>query len=345
MSAFVIAGVLFGATSAAGQTAAKPAPKPAAKAPAKTAASKTPWGDPDLQGIYTFSTLTPLQRPNNVTGKVALTEAELAEQEERDAENRVSEDRPVRPGDTGTYNNFWTSNEKGRRTGKVALIIDPEDGRIPELTPEAKKERDRLTAEAAARRVGTPPYEYVLYKTWSDLPGYTQCTSRPMPRLAQAYNHGVEILQSPGYVVIFYESMHNARIIPLDRSPHLPDNIRLWDGDSRGHWEGNTLVVDWTNFDPRQEFQGAMQGNVHVTERLTRVDANTVNEMVTIEDSTTWTKPWTYVLPWRADDSNYQKPEDLYEYACHEGNYRQMENALAGSRVIEKAAKSSKESK
>jgi hypothetical protein len=335
----VIAGMLLGTTTVAAQTAAKAAPKPAAKAPAKTAASKTPWGDPDLQGVYTFSTLTPLQRPNNVTGKVALTEAELAEQEERDAENRVNEDRPLRPGDTGTYNNFWTSNEKGRRTGKVALLTDPEDGRLPELTPEAQKERDRLTAEAAARRVGTPPYEYVLYKTWSDLPTYTQCTSRPMPRFGQAYNHGVEILQTPGYVVIFYESMHNARIIPLDGSPHLPGNVRLWDGDSRGHWEGNTLVVDWTNFDPRQEFQGAMQGNVHVTERLTRVDANTINEVVTVSDPATWTKTWTYVLPWRSDDSNYQKPEDLYEYACHEGNYRQMENALAGSRAIESAAK------
>jgi hypothetical protein len=160
-----------------------------------------------------------------------------------------------------------------------------------------------------------------------------------MPRLAQAYNHGVEILQTPGYVVIFYESMHNARIIPLDGSPHLPSNVRLWDGDSRGHWEGSTLVVDWANFDPRQEFQGAMEGNVHVTERLTRIDANTINEVVTVSDPATWTKTWTYVLPWRADDSNYQKPEDLYEYACHEGNYRQMENALAGSRAIEAKAK------
>jgi hypothetical protein len=160
-----------------------------------------------------------------------------------------------------------------------------------------------------------------------------------MPRLAQSYNHGIEILQSPGYVVIFYESMHNARIIPLDGSPHLPSNVRLWDGDPRGHWDGNTLVVDWTNFDPRQEFQGAMQRNMHVVEHFTRVDANTINEVVTVDDPTTWTKPWTYVLPWRSDDSNYQQPEDLYEYACHEGNYRQMENALAGSRAIETAAK------
>ena len=345
--AVVIVGTLLTPVFAVGQTAPKPAAKPAGQTAAKTAvkpaaktpASKTAWGDPDLQGVYTFSTLTPLQRPTALTGKEKLTEAELAEQEEKDAENRVSEDRPLRPGDTGTYNNFWTSNEKGRRTGKVALIVDPEDGRIPEMTPEAKKERDKLTAEAAARRVGTAPYEYVLYDTWSDLPAYTQCTSRPMPRLAQSYNHGIEILQSPGYVVIFYESMHNARIIPLDGSPHLPSNVQLWDGDSRGHWEGNTLVVDWKNFDSRQEFQGALEENMHVIERFTRVDANTVTETVTVNDPKTWTKTWTYVLPWRSDDKNYQHPEDLYEYACHEGNYRQMENALAGSRAIEAAAK------
>jgi hypothetical protein len=334
-----------GQTAASSQTGTRP-PAAAKTTPAKPAPktpnSKTPWGEPDLQGVYTFSTLTPLQRPTAVTGKTALTEAELAEQEELDAQNRVNEDRPLREGDTGTYNNFWTSNEKGRRTGKTALIIDPEDGRLPELTPEGKKQRDRLTDEAAARRVGTPPYEYILYKTWSELPAYTQCLSRPMPRLAQSYNHGIEIIQSPGYVVIFYESMHNARIIPVDRREHLPDNVRLWDGDARGHWEGNTLVVDWKNFDPRQEFQGALQGNMHITERFTRVDANTVNEVVTVDDPTTWTKPWTYVLPWRSDDPNYQQPEDLYEYACHEGNYRQMENALAGSRAIEEAAKAGK---
>src|SRR4029078_11707205 len=142
-----VRGQTAGPTPAAARTTA--AGKPADKGPS----SKTPWGDPDLQGVYTFSTLTPLQKPNSLTGKEALTEVELAEQEEQDAQNRVAEDRPVREGDTGTYNNFWTSNEKGRRTGKVALIVDPPDGRIPELTPQGKKVRDQLTAEASARRV------------------------------------------------------------------------------------------------------------------------------------------------------------------------------------------------
>ena len=345
--AVVIVGMLLAPVPVTGQTATK-AP---AKAPAKTATSKTPWGDPDLQGVYSFSTLTPFQRPDELKGKQALTEAELAAQEEKDADNRVAENyRPptgpvVDEGIVGAYNNFWTSNEKGRRTGKIALIVDPEDGRIPELTPQAKQQRDRLTAEAAARRVGP----YVLYNHWTDLPAYTQCVARPMPRIWQSYNHGVEILQTPGYVVIFYESMHNTRLIPLDGRPHLPSHVHLWDGDSRGHWEGNTLVVDWTNFDSRQEWPeyegGVRQANVHIVERFTRVDAHTVNEVVTVDDAATWTKPWTYVLPWRADEPNYQKPEDLYEFACHEGNYRQMENALAGSRAIETAAKSGKGSK
>jgi len=331
--ALVIAVVALAAAPLAGQSSGKTPAVPGANI-----VKKTPWGDPDLQGVYTFSTLTPLQRPDALAAKVALTEAELAELEERDAQNRVAEDRPLAPGNPGTYNNFWTSNEKGRRTGGSSLIIDPPDGRRPPLTPQAQKSRDQLTSEAAARRVGTPPFDHVIYRSWKDLPAYTQCVSRPMPRQSQAYNHGLQILQVPGYVVIHYESMHDVRFIPLDGRPHLPDNIRLWNGDSRGHWEGNTLVVDWTNFDPRQEYEGAPQGNMHFVERFTRVDAKTINYEVTVDDKTTWTKSWKFLLPWRADDGNYQKPEDLYEYACHEGNYRQMEDALSGSRAVENTA-------
>ena len=263
--AAVIAVVALAAAPLAGQSSGKPAAvKPA------NVVKKTAWGDPDLQGVYTFSTLTPLQRPDALAAKGALTEAELAEQEERDAENRVAEDRPLAPGNPGTYNNFWTSNEKGRRTGGSSLIIDPLDGRRPPLTPQAQKLRDQLTAEAAGRRVGTPPFDHVIYRSWKDLPAYTQCLSRPMPRQNQAYNHGLQILQVPGYVVIHYESMHDVRFIPLDGRPHLPGNIRLWNGDSRGHWEGNTLVVDWTNFDPRRRRpagEHAFRGAIHARRR------------------------------------------------------------------------------
>jgi hypothetical protein len=158
-----------------------------------------------------------------------------------------------------------------------------------------------------------------------------------MPRIGQAYNHGVMILQTPASVAIFYESMHDVRIVPLDGRPHLHSSIRQWNGDARGRWEGNTLVVDWTNFTEKQEFAGAPQGTMRFTERFTKVDANTINYEVTVTDSATWTRPWTFVLPWRADDPNYQKPEDLYEYACHEGNYRMMENSLKGTRALKRA--------
>ena len=178
--------MLLGPAPVAGQAATKAPTGTKAtetKANAKTPASKTPWGDPDLQGVSSFSTLTPFQRPTVLKERVALTEAELAVQEEQDADSRVAEDFKLPTGPivdenvVGAYNNYWTLNEKGRRTGKTSLILDPEDGRIPELTPEGKKRREQLTAEAAARRIGP----YVLYNTWSDLPVYTQCIARPIP--------------------------------------------------------------------------------------------------------------------------------------------------------------------
>ena len=299
---------------------------------------KTPWGDPDLQGTYTFATRTRMERPDNFGAKQVLTQAELAELEGQDAQATANEDRSVDPGSVGSYNRFWASNERGRRTGRTSLIVDPPDGRRPPLTPRAAKLRAAILADEAARRIGTPPNEMVLYNWTTDLPQDTRCVARRMPRFGQGYNHGIQILQIPGYVVIHYESFHDTRIIPLDGRPHLNENLRLWNGDERGRWEGNTLVVDWTNFTDRQTFQGFPQGNVRITERLTRVDMNTIIEEVTVEDPTTWESPWSYVLPWRTDDPNYQNADDFYEFACHEGNYRQMENALGGSRALEKTA-------
>lgn len=297
--------------------------------------SRTAWGDPDLQGVYTFSTLTPLERPNVLTGKGTYTEAELAQLEDQVSEQRSVEGELPTPGDPGTYNNFWTSNEKGKLTGRTSLIVEPEDGRKPQLTPQGQKTRQVLVAEAAGRRVGVPPFVHTLYKTWQDHPAFTRCLSRPMPRIGQSYNHGIQVLQTPGQVVIHYESMHDVRVIPLDGRPHLDPAIQQWNGDSRGHWEGNTLVVDWSNFTQKQEFEGAPQGTMHIVERFTRIDANTINYEITVNDPATWTRPWTFSLPWRADDPGYQNPEDLYEYACHEGNYRMMEDSLSGSRALQ----------
>lgn len=303
---------------------------------AQSPIGRTPWGDPDLQGVYTFSTNTPLERPNALAAKGSFTETELAELEERADSAREADIINAPAGSLGaSYNAFWTSNEKGRLTGRTSLIVDPEDGRMPPLTERAKKERAERVADAASRRVGAPPFVHTLFNTWEDHPTYTRCLSRPMPRIWQSYNHGVQILQTPGQVVIHYESMHDVRVIPLDGRPHIDSSIHLWNGDPRGHWEGSTLVVDWTNFTDKQEFEGGTtQGNMHFTERLTKVDGKMINYEVTVDDPTTWTKPWTFVIPWRADDPSFQNPEDLYEFACHEGNYRQMENSLSGTRAL-----------
>ena len=310
------------------------APK-AAPATAKWTPSKTPWGDPDLQGVFTYSTATPLERPGAAADRDAYTEAEIAALEEKAASSREADVVTAAPGQLGaSYNAFWTAAEKGRLTGRTALLVFPENGRLPALTPEALKIRDELSAEASARRVGKPPFVHTIYNTWADHPVYTRCLAREIPRgFGQSYNHGAQILQSPGFVVIHYESMHDVRIIPLDSRPHLDSSVRLWNGDSRGHWEGDTLVVDSTNFTDKQEFQGAPQGNMHLTERFRRLDANTIEYLVTVDDPKTWTSSWTYSMPWRAEDP-YQNPEDLYEFACHEGNYRMMEDSLSGSRAL-----------
>lgn len=319
-----VAMLLAGASVAAGQGATD-----------RWTPSRTAWGDPDLQGVYTFSTRTPLERPDTVADRTAYTEAELADLEER--VQRERDEREASPTDPnrppGGYNLFWTAGEQGRLTGRTSLIVDPQDGRRPALTAQGQRVRERRVAEAAARRIG----DATLYNTWEDHPNYTRCVARPMPRIGQAYNHGVMILQTPGYVAIFYESMHDARIIPLDDRPPLHPSIHQWNGDARGRFEGNTLVVEWTNFTDKQEFAGAPQGNMRFTERFTKVDANTVNYEVTVTDPTTWTRPWTFLLLWRSDDPTYQKPEDLYEYACHEGNYRMMENSLRGSRRLKES--------
>ncbi len=318
-----------------------PAPVTGQQAPNWTPA-RTPWGDPDLQGVYTFATPTPLQRPTGLAGKAAYTETELVELATRsEAARSERESRapdPERP--SGGYDAVWTAPERGRLTGRTSLIIDPEDGRMPALTANGLKVRAGIEAERATRLIG----DETIYNIWSDHPTYTRCLSRPMPRIGQAYNHGLQILQTPGQVVIHYESMHDVRIIPLDNRPHLPANIRQLNGDARGRWEGNTLVVNWTNFTDKQMFDGAgdgengfPQGNMRYTERFTKVDANTIEYMVTVEDPAIWTRPWTVVLPWKSDDPNYQNPEDLYEFACHEGNYRMMEDSLTGSRALKQS--------
>jgi hypothetical protein len=292
--------------------------------------TRTPWGDPDLQGVYTFATETPLQRPVALGNKQSYTEAE---QQKLEQEAKKKHEENITTNEHFSYNALWFVGDQGRPTGRTSLIVDPENGRMPPLTERGEKLRAENAARAAARREGSAP------KTWQDHSNYNRCISRPIPRVSQEYNQGVEILQAPGQVAIFYESMHDVRVIPLDGRPHLDPSLRQWNGDSRGRWEGDTLVVDTTNFTDKQKvddaapFGGFPQGNMHLIERFARIDANTISYVVTVDDPTIWTRPWTLALPWRADDPAYKGPEDLFEYACHEGNYRMMEDTITASHI------------
>jgi hypothetical protein len=284
---------------------------------------RTPDGQPDLQGVWTFATVTPLQRPDALAGKTFLTEQEAADFEKRLVEQQDVDRRD--PSSLGTaadvgraYNQFWY--DRGTKvigTRRTSLIVDPPDGKIPALTPEGQQ---RVTRNA--RRGTDDPENRSLWE---------RCiTHSSVPRLSTGYNNNLQIFQSPGYVIIVYEMIHETRIIPLDGRPHLDQKFRLWLGDSRGRWEGNRLVVDTTNFSDKTSFQGS-SANMHLVERFTRVDANTLNYEFTVEDPTTWTRPWTAALPMPKID------EQMYEYACHEGNYG-LAGQLRGARVEERDA-------
>ena len=289
---------------------------------------RTAWGDPDLGGIWDYRTITPLQRPEELADKEFLTEEEAAnlEQEAVDRVERLARPSVVRTeplpvgGNVGAYNDFWF--DRGANvvsTGRTSLIADPPDGRIPSLTPEGQQ---RVDARAEAR--DRPAV------SWDDRSLFERCVTRTLPRLPGGYNQNLQILQTPAYVVILYEMMREARVIPLDGRPHLAEDIRLWHGDSRGHWEGDTLVVETTNISPKAYFRGSAEG-LHLVERFTRLDAATIDHQVTIDDSATFTQAWTASIPLR------QAQGRMFEYACHEGNYG-MEGILAGARAEEKAA-------
>jgi hypothetical protein len=297
-----------------------------------TPASRTPDGQPDLQGLWNYQTATPLERPKEFADKAFLTEAE-ARRVEAEAAAR-NDDQLLTggsQGDPGTYNNFW--NDPGLRvvpSRRSSLILDPANGRMPPLTPEAQKKR----AAAVAYEKAHPA------DTWIDRGPNERCVARPFPRLSSSYKNGIQILQVPGYVVLHHEYFHDTRIIPLDGRPPLDKSIRQWNGDSRGRWEGNTLVIETTNFSDEQEVlvrgtPGIDQGNLRLIERLTRVAPDVINYQVTFEDPTTWTQPWTLESPWRPDTSLH------YEDACHEGNHS-IVGILSGTRADEKNATSTK---
>ncbi len=294
------------------------------QSPTATAPPRTPWGKPDLQGTWDFRSITPLQRPEELANKEFLTASEAA-QLERDAveRNRFLDERPAERttvgGDVGAYNNFWmdrgTTTVGTRRT---SLIVDPPNGRIPPLTPAAEK---RAAARNAYRR--EHPADSAEDRGLADRCLFTT----GLPILPSAYNNNVQLFQTPDHVVILAEMTHTVRIFPLNERPH--PSIPQWVGNSRARWEGETLVVETTNFHEQAGIRGSTP-NARLVERLTRVSPVTLEYEFTVEDPETWTRPWTAQV--QLTKSN----EPLYEYACHEGNYA-MTGILGGARAEEKA--------
>jgi hypothetical protein len=328
--ASVTALVALMAAFAAAPAAAQVRNVAAKKAAVKTwTAPRTPWGDPDLQGMWTNETITPFERPRDLAGKPFLTEQEAAEIEQRAARNREAADGPSKPGDIGSYNQAWfDSGTKVVGTRQTSLVVDPPDGRVP-VRPEAEKIRDENLARNA--------------DSWEYMSVWDRCITRGVPgsMFPAGYNNAYQILQTPGYVVIRYEMIHDVRVIPLDGRPHAPSNIRLWMGDSRGRWEGNTLVVDTANFTSKGwiashgaagRIKGIPQSEaLRVVERFKLTDAETIQYEAEIEDPAVYTRPWKVALP-LSRDQGYE----IFEYACHEGNHA-VPNILSGGRALDKA--------
>ena len=308
---------------------------------------RTPWGAPDLQGVWDYRTLTPLQRPEELGDKAFLTEEEAANlaQETVDRNERLLNRAPERTvaadnvdrredGTPGFYNNFWL--DRGTTaigTRRTSLIVDPSDGRLPPLTATAQRRADSAEAEriAAVRRGQLPA------NSWEDLDAGDRCIQHAKagpPISTGGYNNNVQLFQTPDYVVLLNEQNHDARIIPLDGRPHVGSQIRQWMGDSRGHWEGETLVVETIHFNGKHDQIGRPLLNtgehLSLVERFTRTDPETLLYEYTVTDPTIWVRPWT------AQHLMKKNPDLIYEFACHEGNYG-LYNILAGSRAQEKA--------
>ena len=295
------------------------------------AAPRTPWGEPDLQGTYSNRTITPFERPANVAGREFFTQEEVAALEKRAQEQTGDEGRSkgTRGDVERAYNDFWWDRGTKVTTPRTSLVIDPPDGRVPELTEEAKKRAGDEGKRPAFRGAGANGRGT---DTWLDRSTFERCISRGMPGAMSptAYNNNYRITQSPGYVAIQIEMLGGARVIPTDGRPHLNQSIRQWMGHSVARWEGDTLVVDTSNFTDKVLYRGAAE-SLHLIERFTRVAPGQIDYRVTVIDPSTFTKQWTVAIPY------LNTGEDMFEYACHEGNYG-MEGILSGAREEERAA-------
>ena len=316
LAAFVVSAALLVPMSASGQV-------------------KTPWGDPDLQGVWDFRTLTPLERPDELAGKAVFTEEEAAQFEAEQLSEIQARDYTVPADIVGNYNQFWfdrgTTVVGTRRTSRV---VDPLDGRLPPLTPEA----ERRATSPEARRVAQANRGIVPPVSWEDLEPGDRCIQHGKagpPLNPGGYNNNIQLFQAPGYVAILNEQIHDVRVIPLDGQAHLESRIRQWMGDSRGHWEGEVLVVETTNFNGKYEQVGrpdlTSSERQSLVERFSRLDAETLLYEYTVTDPGTWAASWT------AQITMNKSQDQIFEYACHEGNYS-MPVRLAGARLIEKEA-------
>jgi hypothetical protein len=284
---------------------------------------RTADGQPDLQGVWTNATITPLERPADLAGKAFFTPGEAAAYEKRVVENaNVDRRRSDISADVGlAYNEaWWDRGTHVVKTLRTSLIVDPADGKLPALTADGERRAAGLAEQRRLHPADGPENRSLAERCilWG--------TAGP-PMMPGPYNDNYQIFQAPGYVAIVVEMIHDVRIIPLDARPHLPSNVRQWLGDSRGHWEGNTLVVETTNFTGKTRFRGASE-NMRLTERFTRTDPDTILYEYTVNDPATWTKPWTAQVTMAKSNSR------VYEYACHEGNYA-MTGILTGARAGE----------
>ena len=290
---------------------------------------RTGWGDPDLQGVWDFRTLTPLERPEDLGDKAFLTAEEAAERENAELErNRrlwEQEARTAVAGDNvGAYNNFWM--DRGTtviETRRTSLVVDPPNGRIPELT----------AAGQARAQIPFGSFGVEYPETYTDLSTYDRCIlgfNAGPPITPGGYNQNVQIFQTPGHVVLLTEMVHTVRVIPLDGQPHLDDRVQQWSGDSRGRWEGDTLVVETKNFAAKRAWRRSSE-QMTLVERFRRLDDDSLEYEFTVTDPDTWTAPWSANLPMARND------QPVFEYACHEGNYA-MPNILGGARAMEREA-------
>jgi hypothetical protein len=298
-------------------------------------APKTPWGEPDLQGTFSNRTITPFERQANVNGREFFTPEEVAAMEKQAAGRGGDEgrNRGTRGDVERAYNDFWWDRGTKVTTLRTSMVVDPPDGRVPPLTEEARRRQADEARRPAFRGTGASGRGT---DTWLDRSTFERCITRGLPGAMSptAYNNNYRITQAPGIVALEIEMLGGTRIIPTDGRPHISSSIRQWVGNSVGRWDGDTLVVETTNFTDKVLYRGAAE-NLHLVERIRRVGTDELEYRVTVSDPTTFTRPWTLVIPY------VNTGEQMFEYACHEGNYG-MEGILSGAREDERKAAAAK---